>query len=222
MSETAAYAGEPSSVLRGKDANDYLERMGLRPVEIHKAHKAGDVASENTPPYAPATAPGLNRWIATVHTMRELLHKRNWTCEDRQNRPTATSSDGAYTLSFVRGDAFVADPDPLVVPKAARRRGPATRAAVQLSLNLASVSNGTPAGLPAGEPPAGAWFLLYYRDEDEIRSEVSLPSGFDPKNEQFTGWTVRVLLEPLKLERPDIRDIGGDDVDFTITDIAEH
>jgi len=26
----------------------------------------------------------------------------------------------------------------------------------------------------------------------------------------------------LKLERPDIRDIGGDDVDFTITDIAEH
>lgn len=61
MSETAAYAGEPSSVLRGKDANDYLERMGLRPVEIHEALKAGDVASENTPPYAPATAPGLNR-----------------------------------------------------------------------------------------------------------------------------------------------------------------
>ena len=46
MSETAAYAGEPSSVLQGKDANDYLERMGLRPVEVHAALKAGDVASE--------------------------------------------------------------------------------------------------------------------------------------------------------------------------------
>ena len=138
MSETAAYAGEPSSVLQGKDANDYLERMGLRPVEVHAALKAGDVASENTPPYAPATAPGLNRWIATVHTMRELLHKRDWTCEDRQNRPTATSSDGAYTLSFVRGDAFVADPDPLVVPKAARRRGPTYATSAETTLTSRS------------------------------------------------------------------------------------
>ena len=73
--------------------------------------------------------------------------------------------------------------------------------------------------LESHQPERGFCSITVTKTKFALRFRFHL---VDPKNEQFTGWTVRVLLEPLKLERPDIRDIGGDDVDFTITDIAEH
>jgi hypothetical protein len=74
----------------------------------------------------------------------------------------------------------------------------------------------------AAAPPPGNWFLLYHRDSDEVRAEISLPLGF--ADGQFTGWRVRVILPEWRpvdgaaARKP--LDIGGQDVDFQVSEVA--
>ncbi|MET9326945.1 hypothetical protein [Tsukamurella sp. NPDC003166] len=79
-------------------------------------------------------------------------------------------------------------------PHTVRRKGRATAASFHPDEVLFPLEAVTPARWPDGAL-AGTWVLLYRDDGAAIRLEVSQPAGFDSDTGQFTGWTVRVLLD---------------------------
>lgn len=211
-------------VIYPDDAAEYLERMGLHIAQVDEAIATGENASGNTSRYAPVIAAGINRWTNTVAMLRQrLAEDGDWTYTDPQNRPIAIDPTGKYQISVAGGNNATGNPDPLVVPQAARRKGRATADSVdrnqQVLFALGDLSKIDQPLSSSEHPPTGAWVLLYHRAEGEIRRELSRPSGFDRQLGQFTGWDVRVILAPLQDEtvlEPNITDIGGGDVDFNI------
>ena len=211
-------------VIYPDDAAEYLERMGLHIAQVDEAIATGENASGNTSRYAPVIAAGINRWTNTVAMLRQrLAEDGDWTYTDPQNRRIAIDPTGKYQISVAGGNNATGNPDPLVVPQAARRKGRATADSVdrnqQVLFALGDLSKIDQPLSSSEHPPTGAWVLLYHRAEGEIRRELSRPSGFDRQLGQFTGWDVRVILAPLQDEtvlEPNITDIGGGDVDFNI------
>ncbi|MCX4094825.1 hypothetical protein [Nocardia sp. alder85J] len=213
-------------VIEPLDAAPYLGRMGILIPDVVAAIKAGDTWAGSMTSHHPVTAAGLIRWIYVVGTIRErLAGTRLWIGDDPKNRPISGRTDGTYTLSIAGGNEVTGIADHPKGPSAARRRGKATEEAVNGTVPLITVHalrgdiDDHDSDLRV-QPPHGPWFLLYYRDTDTVRMEISLPVGF--KNGQFTGWKVRVILDEWRPDsgsaRP--RDIGGEDVDFQVVQVG--
>lgn|GEM_PF-1046469 len=211
-------------------AEEYLSRLGIPAAAVHQAVELGDLRAADIDRFHPRGAAGVTRWIGTVGGLRRaMVDGCKWTRRDEQNRPTVESADGKVTLSVVGCDEATGDPESIEGPRAANRRGPATIAAVKDQLELISVAalvTDGPAPVSVDDDaPLGQWFVLYHRTEDQVRIEVSKAAGIDEQGDdrktgQFTGWLVRVILDPyvppadVAAGRP--LDVGGDDVDFTI------
>jgi hypothetical protein len=213
-------------------AEDYLLQLEIPIAAIYEALELGNLRAADVDLFHPRGARGVTRWMGTVGGLRRnMVDGRKWKRRDDLNRPTVERGDGKVTLSVVGCDEATGDPESVPGPRAINRRGPATIAAVKDQLELISVAallspgdDSTPLTID-GKPPLGEWFVLYHRADDEVRVEVSKPTGIDEQGEdrktgQFTGWLVRVILEPYRPDpaisdgRP--KDVGGDDVDFPI------
>lgn len=208
------------TVCEGQDAIDYLEQMGLSLKVLQDGLVAGDVLASNVSTYAPRTAAGMLRWATTVEVCRrEITTHHDWSQNDANNRPTAVATSGLFTLSFVGGNSATGMTFTGASPEAARSKGPATaRSVSENALFPMSTLNMRPP-VSAGSliaPAPGNWVLLYHRDEEGIRWEVSLPAGF--QHGQFTGWSVRLVMPLIGRDTvtQNIPDMGGDDVEFWI------
>ncbi|MFE3222902.1 hypothetical protein [Nocardia sp. NPDC059228] len=218
-------------VIEPPDAPAYLAQMGIQVSDIIDAVAAGDVWAGNmTGRHYPVTAAGLTRWIYVVGTVRERLSATQlWVPDDPKNRPISQRKDGTFTLSVVGGNEITGIIDHPRGPSAARKRGKATEEAVKngaVPLITVEALRALQGGISDHDsdlrkrPPRGNWFIVYYRDDDAVRVEVSLPRGF--KDGQFTSWIVRVILDDWRPDsgsaRP--RDIGGQDVDFQVVEVV--
>lgn len=210
-------------IITPEDAPAYLAKMDIDPAHIGSAIESGEIAAGNITRHHPITAAGLIRWIYVVGTLREKLAETGrWYGRDSQNRPTSKRRDSGYTLSTVCGDEATGVIDHHIGPRASRRKGRATAAAVNERESLITIE--TLRGEPSQPddldgPPSGNWFLVYHRADGEVRREVSLPLGFDPDEGQFTGWRVRVILDkwtPDGVSERSPLDVGGQDVDFQV------
>jgi len=211
-------------------AEDYLRRLGIPIQAIYQGVELGDLRAADVDTFHPRGSAGVTRWIGTVGGLRRyMVDGREWKQLDKLNRPTVERTDGKVSLSVVGCNEATGDPDSFDGPRAANRRGPATIAALKDQLELiavaALVSGGsTPVSID-DEAPLGQWFVLYHRAEEGVQLEVSKAAGIDEQGDdrktgQFSGWLVRVILNPYQPgpaaagKRP--LDVGGDDVDFTI------
>lgn len=209
---------EDQIVVSPNEAESYLSQMGVRAADLYEAIAAGEVAAGNLTTHHPAIAPGMERWIHSTGHLRERLADTGlWSGSDPQNRPVSIHANGAWIIALIGGNEATGDSESATGPKAARSKGRATEEAAK-TIPLFSLDEYRASGNTEVGPPAGNWFVLYYRDENQVRIEVSLPAGFDGSLGQFTGWRIRVILEPWQPEdiarRP--LDIGGQDVDFRV------
>jgi hypothetical protein len=226
-------APAPSPLIVPADrAEDYLRRLGIPTQAIYQGVELGDLRAADVDAFHPRGSAGVTRWIGTVGGLRRsMVDGRKWKQLDKLNRPTVERADGKVSLSVVGCNDATGDPESVDGPRAANRRGPATIAALkdQLELDLimvaALVSGGSPPTSIEDDPPLGQWFVLYHRAEGGVQLEVSKAAGIDEQGDdrktgQFTGWLVRVILNPYQPgpaaagKQP--LDVGGDDVDFTI------
>lgn len=210
-------------VIDAADAVGYLERMNISLPDLQNSLERGEIAAGNTDDNHPVTAAGYYRWSETNASIRRShTNSGQWSRRNPSGRPLIESKEANYALIACGGDAATGTQ---AMPNVARKKGPAMEAAhrgpvTQMQLNLfvelpeASEQND---GIPdEDQPPAGEWLLLYHRDKEEMRAEVSLPAGF---NDGFvTGWVVRVILPTTEMKaRTKIpTDIGGGDVEFSI------
>ncbi|MFW0797009.1 hypothetical protein AAFP30_24600 [Gordonia sp. CPCC 205515] len=209
---------ENQIVVPPSEAEAYLSQMSIRAADLYEAIAAGDVAAGNLTTHHPVIAPGIERWIhSTGHLRERLADTGRWSGSDPQNRPVSTHSSGAWIIALIGGNEATGDSESAIGPKAARSKGKATEEAAK-TIPLFSLGGYRASVKTEDGPPSGNWFVLYYRDEDQVRIEVSLPAGFDGSLGQFTGWRIRVILEPWQPEDSVRRplDIGGQDVDFRV------
>ena len=212
-------------ILRGQEAVDYLNQRGISVEAVRTALEQGEVDASTATSYDPVTAAGLKRWMTTVGTLREKLAKTSeWEIADPQNRPIAIHKDSGRTIAVVGGNSKIGIEDGK--PNVARKKGAATEhfyksgVGVQLVLTITTSSPSKDSPQEDDTSPQSAsenWVLLYYRDKAELRAEISWP--LDCQNGYFTGFHVRILLDPISYAIDDKQplDIGGSDVDFSIT-----
>lgn len=198
-----------------------LELLGLDSDTLTIAVLRGVRQAQNITNFHPVTARGFVQWSETVAALREQLNERDWRQADPQNSPRVLSPDGLTSIMVIGGNANTAVSEDLT-PGTARRRGPATGAAVQcngqqmldLIFELPSIRQ---TQLPL------TWVLLYHwsKDEPVVRAELSLPAQIVDGN--ITQWTSRIFLPPTDVSDLEIshRPAGPqDDVDFRIVELS--
>lgn len=223
---TAPHRGTSALIVGPDGAVEYLAGLGIEVELIREAVKQAERRAAEIGEFHPRGAAGVTRWITTVGSLRRaMVTGGGWRRDDVLNRPTCHRDDGKVILSVVGGTASTGDVAAPVGPRAANKRGPATIVALKDQLELITVAALTTPGRtprPGDPAPEGQWFVLYHRAQNEVRIEVSKALGIDADG-QFTGWVVRVLLEPYsddRLVRARPSDVGGEDVDFTIVPVA--
>lgn len=211
-------------IVSPEEAEAYLGRIGVALQPIYDGAKLGDLRAADVDTFHPRGSAGYTRWMATVGGLRRgMVDGVDWRQDDKLNRPTVERVDGKVTLSVIGCDAVTGDAASPSGPRAAHRRGPATIAAVAGQLELITVAALMGPAATASindEVPLGQWFVLYHRGEDRVQLEVSKALGINQQTGQFTGWSVRVILNPYEPEPSVVGrkplDVGGDDVDFAV------
>ena len=183
-----------------QDAPSVLALLGLDNGVLMDSVRTGVARAQDVTAFHPVTARGYTQWSETVAYLRQELVGRQWAQGDPQNSPRVFSPDGKTSIMVVGGNADTGvsvEKD----PRTARRRGPATRAAVPLT-----------------------WVLLYHwsKDEPTVRAELSLPAAVTDDGD-ISRWSHRILLPPQDLTSFEVpqRPAGPqDDVDFRIVELS--
>lgn len=202
------------------NAEDQLGRLELDAPVLTTALLRGVAQARNITSFHPTTARGFTQWSETVASLREQLDHRLWTRHDPQNSPRITSPTRKTTLLVAGGDPNTGVSQQLM-PRTARRRGPATQRAVQCS---GQQMLDIPLNISSGWDLEAdlSWILLYHWSTSEpvIRGELSLPSRIEKG--VVTGWAHRIILPEQDLTPSGISqrtDGPEDEVDFRIIEL---
>ncbi|BDD82190.1 hypothetical protein TPB0596_19530 [Tsukamurella pulmonis] len=184
-----------AQIIPPERAPDYLRAMDIAVEDLYSAISAGQATAGEFDRFAPLTAPGLLRWFGVVAELRRRLAATGrWYPDDRRGQPLSRHRESRRTLTVMSGDVSTGSPHSAFGPHTVRRKGRATADSLQPDEALFPLAAFAPPPRVDGVL-AGAWVLLYRDDGAAIRLEVSQPAGFDSDSGQFTGWTVRVLLD---------------------------
>ena len=172
---------------------------GLTVPVVHEALKAGEANAASCTANDPPSLAGILRWARTMRALRELLFKHGWRRSNLHGLPTVVSPDGKAAIAVSTGDEGTGTK---ADAKTKYRKGRAAEAVVawnQLALLGFEDTSETNDEEAEASPDRVTWYLLFIKDGDEIRSEVSLPSniGADGKIEALE---TRYLLPTLSLK----------------------
>jgi hypothetical protein len=183
-----------------------LAALGLTRDPLMNAVKAGllarDSCTENDPPFFP----GFFQWSRTVRTLREETAPLGWSRSDEGNFCTVVEPDGAFAIAVASGCENTGRVLQ-VLPTTKRRKGPSTVDAVNANAQLYLSPEFAPEVKPSN-PDRVTWMLLFYRDKEEFRAELSLPDSIGDDG-LINGWRERIILGGEPLDR-DVLTIAPD------------
>lgn len=167
----------------------------------------------------PLYLPGILGSGKIVRALRDRLIPRGWVYSNPRNYALTTDPGGSFAIAVAGGDASTGREQ---TPTTRTEKGPATRDAIygNLQHQLAEVDPQFPR--VDKSLTVQTWILLYFIDDhqlNEIRMELSLPSGMD-RDGYVTSWRERIVLPaepfgavPVSVDKP--KD-GGDQDDVTV------
>jgi hypothetical protein len=173
---------------------DRLGELGLDVEILHRAIRAGLDARGRRTAFAPRNAQGADLVSYTVEELRYQLEAARWTADFAGGQERTVSPDGLTAVIVSTGAGAVGDLTGEA--RTAHPKGPLMRDAV--SLNQGFVQD----ELPFDEPrPSRArplcWVLLIRVDPDQVRAELSAPTGM--RDGLVVSWAERIPLPPLAL-----------------------
>lgn len=178
-----------------QDAIDRLAEMALDAEVLRRAVLAGAMAADTCTDLDPPGFRGYTQWGVCTRELRVGLAP-SWTPRNRQNLPLVVSPDGATCITVGMGDP--ATGIEAATPQTKNPRGRVTLTAIMENAGQLTLFDGMDRIRIA--PDAGSttltWILLFRRDGDMIRCELSLPSAWD-ENGRPSAWAERLILEPV-------------------------
>lgn len=183
-----------------QDSIDRLAEMGLDAEILRRAVLAGAMAADTCTDLDPPGFRGYTQWGVCTRELRAGLAP-DWTPRNRQNLPLVVSPDRAMCITVGMGDPATGIEN--ATPQTKNPRGRVTLSAIRENAGQLTLFDAMDRIRIA--PDAGSmtltWILLFRRDGDTIRCEMSLPSAWD-ENGRPSAWAERLILEP----------VGGEDL----------
>lgn len=198
-----------------------LAELGIPNAELlREAIAEGEVSKAAFHKNVPAMAIGCAGWGVTVGATRNRLAPHGWIASSEGRLETTFNPLTMVAIAVTTGDEATGQTGQ--TPRTKHQKGIATERAIdknnkQLSL-LSRLDPNHPDFVQAGKPDIGRaddtdvddavvevaenvmlWELLKFRDKNEIRCELSLPSGYGVDG-VVHSWAERIILKPIDLD----------------------
>jgi hypothetical protein len=172
------------------EVDEALAKLGLTRAPLLDVVKAGLLARETCTANDPPFFPGIFQWARTVRALREGLAPLGWPRSDEGNFCTVVEPAEQFAIAVASGCENTGRVTH-ETPTTRRRKGPNTVDAVHNNAQLFLFPEFAPA--VKMEATRATWVLLFYRDEKEIRAELSLPDSIGDDG-HINGWRERIIL----------------------------
>jgi hypothetical protein len=190
-----------------------LAQLGLSIELLHGAIREGQAAGDFCTAAHPRFYPGCRVYGETNGGLRLRLGMQAWTFTDDENIPRAVSPDESVVITALQGDTQTGlrhGPD-------AQTRRPRKTGSLrivernaQLLLELVLPEDDDELLAEKLGPVLGpTWFLLYRRDGDKVRSELSMAKG--ARANALLEWSERLILPEIDLNEGPGPERGGRD-----------
>ncbi len=139
------------------------------------------------------TAAGVQQWLKTVEDLRTLLAALHWHIHEQQNCPFISSPDHSISIVVMTGNSETGKTG-FEDPTNQAEKGVVAENYVQQNGQLELFNHNSFKLAKGKQKETQVWALLYHYDKalNEVRFELSLPTGFD--NKKITKWGVRLIL----------------------------
>lgn len=204
----------PNAFVRRAKTIDDPALVAVRLQELHPDLKVilfgdairGGLGERNEVTRASApTAAGVRQWLKTVEDLRTLLAALQWHIHEQRNCPFISSPDRSISIVVMTGNSETGK-NGLEDPTNQAEKGAVAENFVQQNSQLELFNRDSFKLVKEKQKETQVWALLYHYDKvlNEVRFELSLPTGFD--NKKITEWGIRLILGS----------IPNDPADFTI------
>lgn len=210
---------EDAEVPEHEAVRERLVQLGVPLDVLLHAIRAGQEAFDFCTTAHPVYYPGLRANGETNGELRGGLALRAWTFNDDQCIPRVISPDGSVVITAVSGDPQTGLRDG---PDAQTRypRGAAgvriVRRNAQLVLEGFDLDDDHGKEEPLNLGPT--WFLLYNRDGDKVRSELSLASDVSEAGALLV-WSERLILPEIDMLNQPPRSTDSGDESGPLVDV---
>jgi hypothetical protein len=186
------------NVVEGPPAVSRLEQLGIEEQWLCDAVMAGEAEAMLSTPLDPPIRRGIARFTQTVRVFREKTVPNGWRYDNRRNLSRTINPSREFAVIAAAGNEFTGIA--IAEPSTKYGKGITVVDAViqneQLELEL-DLALPTAEDVTVGDG-IETWMLLYHRDKEEIRAELSRPAamtgGF------ITRWSERIILSPMTVE----------------------
>ncbi|MCP1649437.1 hypothetical protein [Pseudomonas nitroreducens] len=139
------------------------------------------------------TAAGVQQWLNTVEGLRTLLAAAQWHIHEQQNCPFISSPDRVTSIVVMTGNGETGKKG-FEDPTNQAEKGAVAESFVQKNHQLELFNRDSFKLAKDNQKETQVWALLYHYDKglNEVRYELSLPTGFSKK--KITQWGERILL----------------------------
>lgn len=184
---------------------------------VRIGHNQGDFVTAAHP----RTYQGVVVWGEVTASLRHRLSELGWTLDDEENIARVISPDGSVTVVAVSGNERTGLRNNHEKLNTRRPRGPAgvriikTNMQYELALDEEGV---TRARNDLVDNLGGTWFLLYFREGDVVRSELSYAMAV-AESGRLLRWKERLILPDIDLlgPEPEAVDDTPPDVDVPVS-----
>jgi len=161
----------------------------LRAAVIGGLGARNDVTRASAP-----TAAGVQQWLKTVEDLRTILARFQWKIHEHQNCPFISSPEREMSIVVMTGNSETGR-EGFDDPTNQAEKGAVAEDYVQSNFKQLELFNG--GSLKVARRKAKetqVWALLYHYDKNlqQVRFELSLPTGFNRK--KITQWGERLIF----------------------------
>lgn len=148
--------------------------------------------NETTRASAP-TAAGVQQWLKTVEDLRTLLATEKWHIHEQRNCPFISSPDRTISIVAMTGNGETGK-NGFEDPTNQAEKGTVAENFIQKNNQLELFNRESIKLAKEKQKETQVWALLYHYDKtlNEVRFELSFPTGFDKK--KITEWGERLIL----------------------------
>ncbi len=179
-------------VVVDEEALSRLDGLGLTVELIERSILRAEAEAATCTDFDPPTMAGFTRYGRTVRFLREELVPQGWDYDNPRNLCRTIHPSREFCIVSTSGDEGTGDP--MLTPSTKNPKGYATELAVdtngQLTFDFGDVDSIEESATK--DDQIATWFLLYRVTGDEIKAELSLPSGFE--GNYIVDWRERIIL----------------------------